>query len=121
MRRNVTMIAFLLVLLLGAAATVGVLAQQRGGDDDRSDEELVPGEAELRAVAPSPLALGADLGNACVCLCRAAATASTPIIDEWAYFERSLVSGCDWTGRLCVTRGRLGRVGACVAAPAHFQ
>ena len=122
-RQKLSATGVLLSLALLGGGVAAVVVAQEEMDESRSldsarDEELIPGEAELRTLAPSALQLGADLGNACICLCR---TAATPAAEEWAYFERSLVSGCGWTGRLCVAGGELGTIGACAAAPAPLD
>ena len=81
---------------------------------DDADQQLA-GIAELTALAPPPLQLGADLGNACICLCR---QADPPHTQRWEYYERSIISGCQWSDRVCVVEGTLGTLGACTDSPA---
>lgn len=108
----VTIAALLILATLAVAQTV---EEPEPATVDTSDDQLLPGEAALRALALAPLQLGADLGNSCICLCRQTAD---PRIERWGYFERSIVSGCQWSGRICVVDGQLGSIGACTASPA---
>jgi len=85
-------------------------------DDD--DDQTLAGQAELLTLAPPPLELGADLGNACVCHCR---QAETPRTSRWGYYERSIVTGCQWSGRVCVVEGMLGSIGACTESAAPLN
>lgn len=110
-----------LVLVLAALA----MAQTREEPEtapvvvaESDDDEALFGQSELTAVLPPPLALGADLGNSCVCVCR---QAEEPRAQRWAYYERSIVSGCQWSGRVCVVEGTLGNLGACTESPAPLS
>ncbi len=105
------------VLVLAALVMAQTTDEPPAAFEDDADRPLA-GMAELSAVAPTALELGADLGNACVCMCRQAAP---PGAERWGYFERSIVSGCRWTSRVCVVEGALGRIGACIASPAPLN
>lgn len=106
------------VALIGAALAMAQTMDEppvAGADDP---DQPVAGQARLSALAQPPLALGADLGNACVCVCR---QADPPRNERWGYYERSIVSGCQWTDRVCVAEGMLGTLGACTEAPAPLE
>jgi hypothetical protein len=103
-----------MVLVLAALAMAQTMDEPPEAYADDSDRPLA-GQAELTALAPPPLQLGADLGNACVCLCRQAAP---PRGERWGHYERSIVAGCQWTGRVCLVEGELGKIGACTESPA---
>lgn len=86
--------------------------------EETEAEGLQPGQTQLAALAPPALELGADLGNACICLCR---QADPPRAERWGHYERSIVNGCRWSGRICVVDGALGTIGACTASPAPLD
>jgi hypothetical protein len=102
------------VLVLAALAMAQTIDELPVVFEDADDQPLA-GQAELAALAPPPLELGADLGNACVCICR---QADPPRTERWAHYERSIVSNCQWTGRVCVVEGALGTIGACTESVA---
>jgi hypothetical protein len=112
MKWKLAMMAGLLVL---AALAVAQTMEEPEAIVDDEREQLVPGSVELGAVAPTALELGADLGNSCVCLCR---QAESPRAERWGHYERSVISGCQWSGRVCVVEGGLGTIGACTESPA---
>lgn len=115
MRLKLVMTGAILVLAaLAMAQTMEEPPAERGDDADQA----VAGLAELAALAPPPLQLGADLGNACVCLCRQAAP---PHTQRWGHYERSIISGCQWSDRVCVVDGTLGTLGACTDSPAPLD
>ena len=108
------------LVMTGVVLVVAALAMAQTMDDPSQalvdDPDQPPaGQAELTALAPPPLGLGADLGNACICLCR---QATPPRSERWSHYERSIVTGCQWTGRVCVVDGALGKIGACAESPA---
>ena len=105
------------VLVLAALAMAQTVDEPAVVFEDDSDLPLA-GQAELIALAPPALQLGADLGNACVCMCR---QADPPRAERWTHYERSVVSNCLWTGRVCVVEGRLGTIGACIESPAPLD
>lgn len=105
------------VLVLAALAVAQTMDESPATFEDDVDQSLA-GQAELAAVAPSALGLGADMGNACVCACR---QADPPRNERWGYYERSIVSSCQWSGRICVVDGALGTIGACTEAPAPLR
>lgn len=105
------------VLVLAALAMAQTMDEPAVVFEDDSDLPLA-GQAELIAVAPPALGLGADLGNACVCVCRQAAP---PRTERWGHYERSIVSNCQWAGRVCVVEGALGTIGACTESPAPLD
>jgi hypothetical protein len=102
------------VLVLAALAMAQTVDEPPVALDDDPDQPLA-GQAELTALAPPALQLGADLGNACVCICR---QADPPRAERWGYYERSIVSGCQWTGRVCIVESTLGTIGACTESAA---
>lgn len=109
-------LAILAVLLaLAALAVAQTMEEPPPPIEETEAEELLPGQSRLAAVAPPALELGADLGNACICLCR---QAEQPRAERWGHYERSIVSGCRWNGRVCVIDGMLGTIGACTTSPA---
>ncbi len=115
MRLKLVMTGMVLVLAaLAALAMAQTMDESPETYLDDSDQPLA-GQAALTALAPPPLQLGADLGNACVCLCRQAAP---PRTERWGHYERSIVTGCQWTGRVCLVDGALGKIGACTESPA---
>ncbi len=103
------------ILVLAALAMAQTMDEQAVEITDEADPQAVAGLAELTALAPPPLQLGADLGNACVCLCR---QADPPHTQRWGHYERSIISGCKWSNRVCVVEGTLGTLGACTDSPA---
>lgn len=103
------------LLALAALAVAQTMEEPPPATVEDQAEELQPGLTALTAVAPPALELGADLGNACICLCR---QAEPPQAERWEYYERSIVSGCRWSGRVCVVDGALGSIGACTESPA---
>lgn len=106
------------VALTGLALAALAFAQTMEEQDETfaiDPDQPVAGRAELAAVAPPALGLGADLGNSCICVCRQASAKRTEL---WGHYERSIVSGCQWTGRVCVIEGTLGTLGACTESPA---
>ncbi len=103
-----------LVLVLAALAMAQTTDEPEVVFEDDPDQPLA-GLVELSALAPQPLELGADLGNACVCVCR---QAEPPRAERWGYYERSIVSGCQWSARVCVVDGTLGTIGACTESAA---
>ena len=105
------------VLVLAALAVAQTTDEAPGAFEDDADRPLA-GLAELTIVAPAALELGADLGNACICMCR---QADPPRAERWGYFERSIVSGCQWTSRVCIVEGALGTIGACTESPAPLD
>jgi len=105
------------VLVLAALAMAQTTDEPAVVFDDDPDRPMA-GQAELIALAPPALELGADLGNACVCMCRQAGPSGA---EGWSYYERSIVSGCRWTGRVCVVEGALGTIGACTASAAPLR
>ena len=102
------------ILALAALAMAQTMEETPVELADDGDQQLA-GVADLAALAPPPLQLGADLGNACVCLCR---QADAPRAQRWGYYERSIISGCQWSNRVCVVDGALGTLGACTDSPA---
>ena len=112
MRRKLWMTV---VVLAVAALAMAQTMEEPAEVFDDSSEQLLAGEAELRALNRPPLELGGDLGGACACICR---QADPPRAESWSYYQRSLVSGCQWAGRVCVVDGALGTLGACAEAPA---
>lgn len=107
-----------IVLVTAALAVAQTMDQPPVVVEDDPDQPVV-GSSQLAALARPPLELGADLGNACVCVCR---QADPPRSERWNYYERSIVSGCQWTGRVCVAGGdTLGTIGACTEAPAPLE
>ena len=106
-----------LVLALAALAMAQTMEEPAAVVDDDPDQALA-GQTELTALLPPQLELGADLGNACVCVCR---QADPPRTERWGYYERSIVSGCQWSGRICVVEGTLGTLGACTESAAPLQ
>ena len=112
MRRKLVMTG--LVLVLAALAMAQTMDEPQETFEDDPDQP-VAGQEELRAVLPPPLELGSDLGNACVCVCR---QADPPRAQRWGHYERSIVSGCQWGGRVCVVDGTLGTIGACTESVA---
>ena len=105
------------VLVLAALAMAQTMEEPPVVFEDDAEQRLA-GQAELTALAPSVLELGADLGNACVCMCR---QADPPRAERWGHYERSIVSGCQWSGRVCVVEGSLGSIGACTESPAPLD
>ena len=111
------------LVMTGALLVLAALAMAQTMDEppvsfaDDPDQPLA-GQAELTALAQPPLQLGADLGNACVCMCR---QAEEPRAQRWGHYERSIVSGCQWSGRVCVVEGTLGTIGACSESPAPLD
>ena len=105
------------VLVVAALAMAQTMDEPPAAFDDDPDRPPA-GQMELAALASPPLGLGADLGNACVCMCRQAAP---PRTQRWEYYERSIVSGCQWSGRVCVVEGALGTLGACTESPAPLN
>ncbi len=105
------------VLLILAALAVAQTVEEPPPAESEAEQRL-PGQTALRALVRAPLQLGADLGNACICLCR---QADPPNSQHWGYYERSIISGCQWSGRVCVTGGQLGTLGACAEAPAPLD
>ena len=116
MKLKIVMAGLVLVVAALAMAQTMDEAVQPAFDDD--PDQPLAGQAELAALAPAPLELGADLGNACVCVCR---QAEPPRTERWGYYERSLVSGCQWSGRVCVVEGTLGTLGACTESAAPLR
>ena len=106
-------VATAVLLVLAALAVAQTMEEQAPFVDE--GEQAVPGAEALSALGPTALELGADLGNACVCLCR---QADPPRAERWDHYERSIVSGCQWSGRICVIDGSLGSIGACTESPA---
>ena len=105
------------VLVLAALAVAQTMEEPATTLVDDPDQQLA-GQVQLNALGPRPLELGADMGNACVCLCR---QADPPRNERWGYYERSIVSGCQWAGRVCAVEGGLGTLGACTNAPAPLR
>lgn len=112
MRLRLVMTGAILVL---AALAMAQTMEEPQADLVREGEQQLAGVAELAALAPPPLQLGADLGNACICLCR---QADPPRAQRWGHYERSIISGCQWSNRVCVVDGALGTLGACTDSPA---
>lgn len=111
------------LLMTGVVLVVAALAMAQTMDSPAVELEDDPdqppaGQAALAALASPALALGADLGNACVCMCR---QAEPPRAARWGYYERSIVSGCQWSGRVCVVEGALGTIGACTESAAPLN
>ena len=115
MRRKLVLTCVALAALVVAALAVAQTMEEPAISFDDDADQPVAGQAELAALTPPALELGADLGNSCVCVCRGA---EPPRSERWAHYERSIVSGCQWTGRVCVIEGALGSLGACVESPA---
>lgn len=115
MRLKLAMTGILLVL--AALAVAQTMDEPQAVAVDDPDQPLA-GQAELTMLAPPPLQLGADLGNACICLCRQAGGQRT---ERWGHYERSIVTGCQWSGRVCVVEGSLGKIGACTDSPAPLD
>ena len=105
------------ILALAALAMAQTMDEPPAAFADDADRPLA-GLAELTALTPPPLQLGSDLGNACVCLCR---QADPPRLERWGHYERSIVSGCKWSNRVCVVEGTLGTIGACTDSPAPLD
>ncbi|MFQ5351281.1 MAG: hypothetical protein ACE5EG_12640 [Thermoanaerobaculia bacterium] len=111
------------LVITGVALVVAALAMAQTMEEpavileDDPDQPLA-GQAELASVVTGPLELGADLGNSCICICR---SAHPPVAERWGYYERSIVSNCQWTGRVCVVEGMLGTLGACTESPAPLD
>ena len=105
------------VLVLAALAMAQTTDEPAVVFDDDPDQPLA-GQVELTALAPAALRLGADLGNACVCMCR---QANPPRAERWGHYERSIVSGCQWSGRVCIVEGAIGTIGACTESPAPLD
>ena len=115
MRVKLVMTGVALVALVLAALAVGQTMQEPALELADDPDQAVAGQAELAALAPPALELGADLGNSCICVCRQAGDDRR---ERWDHYERSIVSGCQWTGRVCVIEGTLGSLGACIESPA---
>jgi hypothetical protein len=47
--------------------------------------------------------------------------ADSPRLERWGYYERSIVSGCQWSDRICIVDGALGSIGACTESPAPIN
>lgn len=116
--------ALYLVLALTIAVAIAALsslvsaqspeqAAQAAAEAEEAEEEAAP---SLRQQSWSQL--GADVGNACACRCTHQVV---PDIFEWGYFERSLMSGCSWEGKVCVVGGELGHLSRCTPAPAPVR
>ena len=115
MRVKLVMAGLVVVGLALAALAVAQTMQQPAARFAGDPDQPVAGQADLAALAPPALELGADLGNSCVCVCQQAGEQRT---ERWGHYERSIVSGCQWTGRVCVIEGTLGTLGACIESPA---
>jgi hypothetical protein len=102
-------------VLVLAALAVAQTMEEPATDFAEDPDQPLAGQEQLSALLPPALDLGADLGNACVCICRQAAA---PRAERWGYYERSIVSGCQWSGRVCVVEGELGTIGACTESAA---
>ena len=105
------------VLVLAALAMAQTADEPPAVPENDADQPLA-GQVALAALAPPALQLGADLGNACVCVCR---RADPPGNERWGYYERSIVSGCQWSGRVCVVEGALGSIGVCTESAAPLD
>ncbi len=115
MKLRVAILAMLPVLAaLAVAQTTDEPPPIIEASEDEAEQQQ-PGLAALNALRPPALELGVDLGNSCVCLCR---QADPPRTQRWGHYERSIVSGCQWSGRICVVDGQLGSLGACTESPA---
>lgn len=115
MRLKLVMTGF--ALIVAALAVAQTIDEPAVAFEDDPDQPLA-GQTELTALLPPALELGVDLGNACVCICR---QADPPRIERWGYYERSIVSNCQWAGRVCVVEGMLGTIGACAESPAPLD
>ena len=118
MRRKLVMTGVAMVALILAALAVAQTLEEAADPFVEDPDQPVAGQAELATLAPPALELGADLGNSCVCVCQ---QAEEPRARSWGHYERSIVSGCQWTGRVCVLNGALGTLGACVESPAPLD
>ena len=115
MRLKTVLTGVVLVVLVLAALAVAQTMEEPAVTFVDDPDAAVAGQEQLSALVPPALELGADLGNSCVCVCR---QAEEPRAERWGHYERSIVSGCQWTGRVCVIEGTLGTLGACVESPA---
>jgi hypothetical protein len=106
------------VVLVLAALAVAQTVEEPPVIFEAEEDGLLAGQAELARLTLPPLGLGADLGNACVCVCR---QADPPQTERWSYYERSIVSNCQWSGRVCIVDGALGTIGSCTEAPAPLD